>query len=337
MSGQLLKQEIVEKAEKRCPECDSLDLVRDDYRAELVCNSCGLVIEEDIIDQGPDWRDFNVYERHGSSRVGSPANPMIPDKGLSTEIPMATKDAHGKTLSTEARVKFYRMRMLHNQVRQSKKGERSLGEGLRQLDSFASLMRLPPSIREEAAVVYRKAAQQGVVRGRSIAIIAAASLYVACRLYGYPRTLREIVETLKLDRKKLSRTYTILNRELKLRIPTTSPMDYLPRICEALELRPKTRSMAATIIRDLSEVPAFASMLPTGTVAGAVYIASILCDDRRSQDEISKASGVSEVTLRNRARQIAEAQGIEPFPPEGKSLVGWKSNRVTSRASPQAS
>ncbi|MFQ5837803.1 MAG: transcription initiation factor IIB family protein [Thermoplasmata archaeon] len=331
MSRPMMEPEVLAREDKKCPECGSRDLVRDDYRAELVCNSCGLVIEEDIIDQGPDWRNFNIYERYGSSRVGSPANPMIPDKGLSTEIPVATRDAHGKSLSTEARVKFYRMRMLHNQVRQSKKGERSLGEGLKQVDRFASLMRLPPSIREEAAVVYRKAAQQGVVRGRSIAIIAAASIYVACRLHGFPRTLREIVDALKLDRKKLSRTYTILNRELKLRVPTTSPEDYLPRISEVLELESETRTMAARMVRDLSSDPAFASMLPTGTVAGAVYIASILCDDRRSQDEISKAAGVSEVTLRNRARQIAMALGISPFPPEGKSLVGWKSKRYKSR------
>ncbi len=327
MARPVAMQEVVERGEKRCPECDSLDLVRDDYRAELVCNSCGLVIEEDMIDQGPEWRDFDIYERYGSSRVGSPANPMIPDKGLSTEIPVASRDAHGKTLSTEARVKFYRMRMLHNQVRQSKKGERSLGEGLKQVDRFASLMRLPPSIREEAAVVYRKAAHQGVVRGRSIAVIAAASIYVACRLHGFPRTLREIVDVLKLDRKKLSRTYTILNRELKLRIPITSPDDYLPRISEALDLRPETRALASKMVRDISVDPTFASMLPTGTVAGAVYIASVLCEDRRSQDEISKAAGVSEVTLRNRARQIAEALEISPFPPEGKSLVGWKSKR----------
>ncbi|MEE9237751.1 MAG: TFIIB-type zinc ribbon-containing protein [Thermoplasmata archaeon] len=331
MASPVLKEELLETAEKRCPECGSRDVERDDYRAELVCNSCGLVIEEDMIDQGPEWRDFNVYERYGNSRVGSPTNPMIPDKGLSTEIPVATRDARGKSLSTQARVRFYRMRMLHNQVRQSKKGERSLGEGLKQVDRFASLMRLPPSIREEAAVVYRKAAQQGVVRGRSIAIIAAASLYVACRLHGFPRTLREIVGILKLDKKKLSRTYTILNRELHLRIPTTRPLDYLPRISEALELKPETRTKAAKIVRDLSADPAFASMLPTGTVAGAVYIASILCKDRRSQDEISQAAGVSEVTLRNRARQIAEAQGITPFPPEGRSLVGWKSNRQKTR------
>lgn len=327
MARPALKEEVVDRRVQRCPECGSLDLERDDYRAELVCNSCGLVIEDDLIDQGPEWRDFNIYERYGSSRVGSPANPMIPDKGLSTEIPVASKDAHGRSLSTEARVKFYRMRMLHNQVRQSKKGERSLGEGLKQVDRFASLMRLPASIREEAAMVYRKAAQQGVVRGRSIAIIAAASIYVACRLHGFPRTLKEIVDSLKIDRKKLSRTYTILNRELRLRIPTTSPMDYLPRISESLRLAPETRARAVEIVRELESNPTFASMLPTGTVAGSVYIASILCEDRRSQDDISKAAGVSEVTLRNRARQIAEALGIDPFPPEGKSLVGWKSKR----------
>lgn len=328
MGWSMLKSDVIENENRKCPECGSRELVRDDYRAELVCNTCGLVLEEDIIDQGPEWRDFNVYEKYGSSRVGSPANPMIPDKGLSTEIPVATRDAHGRTLSTEARVKFYRMRMLHNQVRQSRKGERSLGEGLKQVDKYASHMRLPQAIREEAAMVYRKAAQQGVVRGRSIAIIAAAAIYVACRLHGFPRTLKEICDELKVDRKKLSRTYTILNRELRLKIPVPRPEDYLPRIAQDLELEPETRSMAGEMVRELSGDPAFASMLPTGTVAGAVYIASILCDDRRSQDEISKTAGVSEVTLRNRARQIADALGIEPFPPEGRSLVGWKSRRV---------
>lgn len=328
MPKAMLEEQVIDESDRQCPECGSRDLQRDDYRAELVCNRCGLVLEEDIVDQGPEWRDFNTYERYGSSRVGSPANPMIPDKGLSTEIPISAKDAHGRTLPAEARVRFYRMRMLHNQVRQSKKGERSLGEGLKQVDRYASLMRLPNSIRHEAGVVYRRAAQEGIVRGRSIAIIAAASIYVACRVHGFPRTLQEIVDSLKIDRKKLSRTYTILNRELKLKIPPTSPEDYLPRIAESLELEPGTRALASRMVRELSNDPAFASMLPTGTVAGAVYIASILKDDRRSQDEISKAAGVSEVTLRNRARQIAEAQGIDPFPPEGKSLVGWKSNRA---------
>lgn len=325
-----MESDVIEVQDRKCPECGSRDLVQDDYRAEVVCNACGLVLEEEIIDQGPEWRDFNVYEKHGSSRVGSPANPMIPDKGLSTEIPRVSRDAYGRNLSSEARVKFYRMRMLHNQVRQSRQGERSLGQGLRQVDKYASHMRLPPAIREEAGMVYRKAAQRGIVRGRSIATIAAASIYVACRLHGFPRTLKEVVEALKVDRKKLSRTYTILNRELKLKIPVPKPEDYLPRIAQDLELEPQTRSMAGEMVRELSGDPAFASMLPTGTVAGAVYIASILCDDRRSQDEISKTAGVSEVTLRNRARQIADALDIDPFPPEGRSLVGWKSKRGKS-------
>ncbi len=332
MTQTLVEKKVTKAADTKCPECSSHDLVRDDYRAELVCNTCGLVIEEHLIDQGPEWRDFDVYKKYGNSRVGAPANPMIPDKGLSTEIPLSAKDAHGRSLSSQARMKFYRMRMLHNQVRQSKRGERSLGEGLRQVDRFASLMRLPPAIRAEAGMVYRKAAKKGIVRGRSIAVIAAASIYVACRLNGFPRTLREIVDELKVDRKKLSRTYTILNRQLRLKIPIPRPEDYLPRIAEALELEPSTRAMAGDMIRDLSAEPRFASMLPTGTVAGAVYIASILNNDRRSQDEISKTAGVSEVTLRNRARQIADALGIDPFPPEGRPLVGWKSNRTPLQA-----
>ncbi len=311
----------------RCPECGSTDLVRDYARGELLCNNCGLVLSENIVDQGPEWRDFEESSKGSGSRVGAPTNYMIFDKGLSTEIPMTGRDAQGKALTADARVKFYRMRMLHNQVRQSRKGERSLAEGLRQVERFASRMGLPPSLKEQAAVIYRRAAQAGIVRGRSIATIAAACIYVTCRVNGFPRTLREIAQVLRLDKKKLSRTYSVLARQLRLRVPSSTPEEYLPRIADALNLRGETRAEVARMLRELSKSSTFSSMLPTGTVAAAVYVACVMGNERRSQDQIAKAAGVSEVTLRNRARQIAKALGIEPFPPEGKALAGWKGRR----------
>ncbi len=311
----------------RCPECGSTDLVRDYTRGEVLCNNCGLVLTENIVDQGPEWRDFEESSRQSASRVGAPANYMIYDKGLSTEIPITGRDAQGKALPADARVKFYRMRMLHNQVRQSRKGERSLAEGLRQVERFASRMGLPPALKEQSGVVYRKAAQAGIVRGRSIATIAAACIYVTCRMNGFPRTLREIALSLRLDKKKLSRTYSVLARQLKLRVPSSTPDEYLPKIADQLALQGETRAEVARMLRELSKNPAFSSMLPTGTVAASIYVASVMGEERRSQDQIAKAAGVSEVTLRNRARQIAKFLGIEPFPPEGTTLMGWKGKK----------
>jgi transcription initiation factor TFIIB len=311
----------------RCPECGSTDLIRDYPRGEVLCNNCGLVLSENLLDQGPEWRDFEESGRQSASRVGAPTNYMIYDKGLSTEIPMTGRDAQGKALTADARVRFYRMRMLHNQVRQSRKGERSLAEGLRQVERFASRMGLPPALKQQAGVIYRKAAQAGIVRGRSIATIAAACIYVTCRINGFPRTLREIATALKLDKKKLSRTYSVLARQLKLRVPSSTPEEYLPKIADQLGLKGETRADVARMLRELSKNPQFSSMLPTGTVAAAIYVACVVGDERRSQDQIAKAAGVSEVTLRNRARQIAQTLGIEPFPPEGKTLMGWKGAR----------
>ena len=40
-----------------CPECHSHDLEYDHERAEISCKKCGLVIDENIIDLGPEGGD----------------------------------------------------------------------------------------------------------------------------------------------------------------------------------------------------------------------------------------------------------------------------------------
>ncbi|MUV90787.1 transcription initiation factor IIB 2, partial [Halapricum sp. CBA1109] len=53
-----------------CPECDGR-LVVDDARGETVCESCGLVVDSDEIDRGPEWRAFDSKEKDEKSRVGA--------------------------------------------------------------------------------------------------------------------------------------------------------------------------------------------------------------------------------------------------------------------------
>src|SRR5213594_9699 len=78
----------------QCPECHGDHLVRDYSRAEIVCEDCGLVLDDMIIDEGPEWRAFDSEQRESRERAGPPSTIMAHDKGLSTSIGWRNKDAY---------------------------------------------------------------------------------------------------------------------------------------------------------------------------------------------------------------------------------------------------
>ena len=310
----------VEKPEKageleermlECPECGSRQLVHNYERAELVCNECGLVVDEDFIDMGPEWRAFDHDQRMKRSRVGAPMTYTIHDKGLSTMIDWRNRDSYGKSISSSSRAQLYRLRKWQRRIRVSNATERNLAFALSELDRMASALGLPRNIRETSAVIYRKAVTKNLIRGRSIEGVAAAALYAACRQSGVPRTLDEIAEVSRVSRKEIGRTYRFISRELGLKLMPTSPIDYVPRFCSGLELKGEVQSRAVEIIRKAMEEELTSGRGPTGVAAAAIYISSILCGERRTQREVADVAGVTEVTIRNRYKELAEELDIE--------------------------
>ncbi len=184
------KQTIEETV--KCPECGGNHLSKDYSRAELVCQDCGLVIDEDLIDHGPEWRAFDTEQREKRARTGSPMTYMIHDKGLSTMIGWQNRDSYGKSIPTRNRAQLFRLRKWQRRIRISNATERNLAAALSNLDRMASAMSLPRTVRETAAMIYRKAALKNLIRGRSVEGVTAASLYAACRQCNVPRTLDEI-------------------------------------------------------------------------------------------------------------------------------------------------
>src|SRR2546427_86641 len=198
----------------RCPECKGEHLVRDYERAEIVCNDCGLVLDESLIDEGPEWRAFDSEQRESRERAGPPSTIMSHDKGLSTSIGWRNKDAYGRQIPHKSRAQIYRLRKWQHRIRTSKSGERSLAQGLTEINTMASKMGLPRHVRESPPVLYPKASTKNLVRGRSIDEVVAATLYAACRQCNVPRTLDEIAGKTPVDRKSIGRTYRTLVREL---------------------------------------------------------------------------------------------------------------------------
>lgn len=289
-----------------CPDCGSTNLKIDSGRAEISCQDCGLVIQENIMDRGREWRAFDQEQRNKRTRVGAPMTYAVSDKGLTTAIDWKNKDIHGNAIPERNIAQIYRLRKWNKKLRISGTGERNLALALTELDRESSRLGIPRSVREDAALIYRTAADKNIVRGRSIDGMVAASIYTACRRCGVPRTLDEISEASKVTKKKIGKNYRFLSRELKIKLRPTSPADYVPRFATKLGLSGIVESKAIAIIHESSKKGLITGREPTGVAAASLYIASVLLNERKTQRDVAEVAGVTEVTIRNRYKELSE-------------------------------
>lgn len=294
-----------------CPRCGGVTLLRDYQQGALVCGKCGLVIQDRIIDQGPEWRAFDQEQREQRGRVGAPMTYTIHDKGLSTMIDWSNRDSHGKDLTPKRRAQIYRLRKWQRRIRVSDAMERNLAFALSELDRMASHLGLPRNVREAAAVLYRRAVEKHLIRGRSIEGVAAATLYAACRECKVPRTLDEIAEVSRVGKKEIGRSYRFISRELLIHLRPTSPVDYISRFGSELDLSGEAQSKAIELLNKASKVGLTSGRGPTGVAAAAIYIASVLTGERRTQRDVADVARVTEVTVRNRYKELCEKLGID--------------------------
>ena len=313
-----LNQELITMSYKvqieettKCSECGSEHLIRDYERGELGCGDCGIVISDQIIDQGPEWRAFDSAQNEQRARTGAPMTMMIHDKGLSTEIGWKNKDSYGKSIPTRNRAQMYRLRKWQRRIRVSNATERNLAFALSEMERVSSGIGLPRNIRESAAVIYRGAVNKNLIRGRSIEGVVAASIYAGCRQCNVPRTLDEISAASRVNRKEIGRTYRFMARELQMKLMPTSPKDYISRFCSELKLSGDTQSRTLEILKEADERELISGRGPTGVAAAAIYIASILTGERRTQREVADVAGVTEVTIRNRYKELSAKLGID--------------------------
>jgi transcription initiation factor TFIIB len=294
----------------RCPSCGSLHLSKDYNRAELVCDDCGLVIDEDFIDPGPEWRSFDEPQHLKRNRVGLPPTYTIHDKGLSTTIGYDNKDSYGKSIPSRNRAQVFRLRKWQNRVKIYNGSERNLAIALSTLDRMASSLGLPRNVRETAALTYRKASKSKLVKGRSIEGVAAASLYAACRQCNVPRTLDEISAISNVLKREIGRNYRRIAKGIGLKSIPTNPEDYISRFCSELKLSSDVKSMANDILKEAAKKRIISGKCPTGLAASSLYIASVLCSEHRTQYEVARVAGVTEVTIRNRYKELIKKLDI---------------------------
>jgi transcription initiation factor TFIIB len=288
-----------------CSLCNSQDqTVTDPESGEIICRSCGHVISEKALETQAEWRAFTTDEVNDRSRTGMPTSLARHDKGLATIIGRANKDASGQVLDAAMRSTMGRLRTWDFRTQAHTSTDRNLRQAFEHLDKLKDKLGLSDAIIEKTAYIYRKAQENGMVRGRTINSVLAASLYIACRELEVSRTLKDIATISNIKRKELARMYRLMFFKLDVKIPMVDPLKCIAKISNKISLSEKTKRLAISIMNDVTKKEISAGKDPMGIAATVLYLSCLKTDEYRSQIDIASAAGVTEVTIRNRFKDL---------------------------------
>jgi len=283
----------------KCPACGGKKMVTDQNTGELFCGKCGFVVTDKIADTGAEWRSF-TNDESSRARTGAGTSLTMHDMGLSTVIGTANKDATGKPLSSGVKSSIERLRTWDSRTQAHSSADRNLRQALNEMGKLKDKLALTNAVIEKAAYIYRKSMERKLVRGRSIQGLVAACIYAACRDTETPRTLVDIAKGINIRRKDVARCYRLIYRELELKMPVVDPVKGVSRIASIAGLGEKSKRKAIAILNEAKRTGIVAGKDPMGIAAAALYLACISTGETKSQKDISIASGVTEVTIRNR-------------------------------------
>jgi len=284
--------------------CNKSQTVTDLESGEVICSSCGLVISEKIQETRPEWRAFNNAEVKDRSRTGIPTSLARHDMGLATVIGKTDKDASGRKIDAAMRSTMDRLRIWDLRTQAHSSTDRNLKKAFEQLDILKGKVGLSDAIIEKSAYIYRKAQERGFIRGRSIPAVLAAVVYIACREMGISRTLNDIAIASNIRRTELSRTYRILVLELDIKVPMVDLMKCIVRVANKATITEKTKYRAMNTMKVVTQNGISAGKDPMGLAASILYLSCLNTGEHKTQLDISSAAGVTEVTVRNRFKDL---------------------------------
>jgi transcription initiation factor TFIIB len=288
----------------KCPSCNNEKIITDSESGEIICVKCGRVISDKLQEIGPEWRTFSTDETEAMTRTGIPQSLARHDMGLSTIIGRTDRDASGNKLDAAMRTRMNRLATWDMRSQLHTPKDRSLRQAFFQLDVLKDKLGLSDSIVEKTAYIYRKAQSRRLTRGRTVSGVLAAAVYIACREMGAHRTLDDIAIACNVKRKELSKDFRVLHTRLDLKIPQQDPMKCIAKVASKAKLSEKTRRQAAQIMSSVTREEISAGKDPMGLAASVLYLSSIKNGETITQSNIAEAAGVTEVTVRNRAKEL---------------------------------
>ena len=290
-----------------CSICKRSDkIVTDPESGEIICSSCGMVISDKVEDAGhSERRIFSGGQIDDTrARTGAPTSLARHDMGLATIIGGSDRDSSGQKIDPSIHSTMQRLRKWDFRAQLNSPSDRNLTTAFKLLDTLKDKLGLSDAIVEKVAYIYRKVQERGFVRGRSVSAVLAAALYIAYRELGISKTMKDISVASNLKRKNIARIYRQLILELDYKVPNPDPVKCVAKVANNTNLSEKTKRQAINIMHKVTENEISAGKDPMGLAATVLYISCIKTGENISQKEISNVAGVTEVTLRNRFKDL---------------------------------
>ena len=288
-----------------------LVVVTDPETGELIRKDTGEVISDNMLSQGKEWRSFGIEEGANRARTGTPTSLAFHDMGLSTVIGMEATDASGNAIDTDTRMRMSRLRTWDNRSQVHSPTERSLQKAFSILSRLKDRLGLPNHITEKAAYTYRKAQDRGLVRGDTVDSVLAASIYVAARQSGVPRTLDEISEISNVKLKHAARSYRRIVTQLDIKAPIIDPSKYIMKVANKLGFDEKIKRKALELMEKAQKKNILGGKDPVSMAASILYLVNVDEGHHKTQSEIAKEAGTTEVTVRNRSKELRQKLGLD--------------------------
>jgi transcription initiation factor TFIIB len=289
-----------------CSICNKKEgqAVTDPESGEVICSNCGMVMVEAVSENRSEWRAFKTEEANQRSRTGTPTSLARHDMGLATIIGRTDKDASGRGLDASIRSTMERLRTWDSRIQVYSPADRNLRQAFGMLERVKDKLGLSATIIEKTAYIYRKAQERGLVRGRTIRSVMAAAIYITCREMAMSRTLNDVAFLNNIKRKELARTIRLLILELDIKIPILDPIKCVVRVANKVNLSEKTKRQAMDIMHNVTKSGISAGKDPMGLAGSVLYLSSKNSGENITQMDIAEAAGVTEVTIRNRFKDL---------------------------------
>ena len=299
---------------EKCTACNS-SLVDDTENGEIICSGCGIVMVEHMEDHGPEAKSSSLEDKMKLARATGQTSYSQHDLGITTEISIGTKDFSGKKISVEMSNQMHRIGKWQPRVRVSSSRERRLSNILGRISEICQNCSLPKNVIETASMIYRSLDGKNIqVKGKSVDSISAAVVYMACKQCDVIRSLDEILREVchaskvKSKTKLASRYYRMLVMELGTNTAPIVTMDkYISKIANMTKTDTRVERLSLEIAEKTKDRNIADGKAPNGIAAAYLYIASILLGQNIIQRDVSSVSGVTEVTIRNRCKEILSA------------------------------
>ena len=295
---------------ENCPECQS-SLIDDIQNGEIICSGCGVVVADQIADYGPETKSSNLEDKMKLARATGHTTYSQHDLGIATEISISSKDFSGKTINHEVANQMHNLRKWQQRVRVSSPRERRLANVLAKIGETCDSLNLSKNVLETASMIYRNLDGYIDVKGKSIASITAATIYMACKQCDVVRSLEEVCrgvcvpKDVKSKTKLAARYYRTMVMEMgHLTAPIVTMDKYISKIANMTHTEVRVERLALEIAEKTKGNNIADGKTPNGIAAAYLYVASVLLGQNVLQRDVSSIAGVTEVTIRNRCKEI---------------------------------